>query len=218
MSERADSLVGAVLKGTWGHLRPLNRDNDASQIYARMRRAEAVATWRELEVGPFHKEGDFVTWVDQLLADPTRATFAVVDTNKQALGWLCLMNSRAAHRSVELGCVLYAPELQRTPLATEAFYLAIAYAFETLKFWRMEWACTAENLRARRAAERLGFKFEGILRSKRFFKGAAHDIATYSLLAPEWPHIREAMERWLAPSNFAKGVQRKPLAARRLFS
>ena len=211
MGGPTDSLTATTLRGTWGSLRPLDCERDAARIFAQTHGTEIGPTWVEMKVGPFQTEADFVGHVAELLADPRRAFFAVVGADDCALGWLCLMEANGAHKTIEVGYVLYAPEIQRSTLATEAFYLIMCHVFDTLRYQRLEWTCTAENTRSRRAADRLGFVFEGIQRSKLILKGATRDIAMYSLLASEWPQRRRAMQEWLVPSNFDRGVQRTPL-------
>jgi hypothetical protein len=58
------------------------------------------------------------------------------------------------------------------------------------------------NEDSRRAAERLGFAFEGIFYQHRVVKGRNRDTAWYSLLDYEWPAIKASFETWLAPENF----------------
>jgi RimJ/RimL family protein N-acetyltransferase len=96
------------------------------------------------------------------------------------------MKESAADGSVELGWVIFAAQLRHTTLATEAVFVAIDHVFGGLGFSRLEWTCTAEYVRSRRTADRLGFSFEGIMRHKLVLKGTARDIAMYSLLADEW--------------------------------
>lgn len=211
MGSSAAELKPAVVSGTWGSLRPLDVERDAARIYGQTHGPEIAATWQEMKVGPFATAADFTQHVAELVADPHRAFFAVTDPDGLAQGWLCLMEASMAHRSIEIGYVLYAPTLQRTTLATEAFYLAMAHVFDTLGYLRLEWTCTAQNARSRRAADRLGFKFEGVMRSKLILKGITRDIAMYSMLADEWPSRRRAMRDWLDPANFEDGMQRRPL-------
>lgn len=212
MSGPITELSATYLPGRWGSLRPLDTERDARRIYAQTHGAEIEPTWVEMKVGPFPTEAEFVAHVAELVADRKRAFFAVVGPDDEAQGWMCLMEASAAHKTIELGYVLYAPSLQRTTLATEAFYLAMAHVFDTLGYQRLEWTCTAQNMRSRRAADRLGFVFEGVMRRKLILKGATRDIAMYSLLAGEWPERRRAMQEWLDPANFENGTQRRPLA------
>jgi RimJ/RimL family protein N-acetyltransferase len=122
------------------------------------------------------------------------------------------MRIQPAHRVIEVGSIVYAPKLQRTPLATEVQYLLARYIFETLGYRRYEWKCDALNARSRRAAERLGFTFEGIFKQHMIVKGRNRDTAWFALLDSEWPRMRAAFERWLDPENFGKdGHQRRSL-------
>ena len=70
-----------------------------------------------MKVGPFATEQAFTEHVVALVADPKRAFLTVDGPDGKALGWLCLMEAKPAHRVVELGYVLYTPPLQRTGLA-----------------------------------------------------------------------------------------------------
>jgi hypothetical protein len=81
-----------------------------------------------------------------------------------------------------------------------------------LGYRRYEWKCDALNARSRRAAERLGFTFEGIFRQAIVYKGRNRDTAWYSVLDREWPAIDAAFRAWLDPANFdADGLQRTSL-------
>ena len=90
--------------------------------------------------------------------------------------------------------------------------LLISHAFE-LGYRRVEWKCDALNAPSRRAAERLGFRFEGIFRQHRVVNGRNRDTAWFSIIDSEWPAIRECHRRWLTPDNFdADGRQHQSLS------
>jgi RimJ/RimL family protein N-acetyltransferase len=205
-------LDARSIVGTWGALRPLDAATDARAIYNLQHDSSEAATWTEMKVGPFSDADAFATHVEELVADPHRAFFAVTDPSGAPLGWMCLMESQPTHKVIELGYVLFTPPMRRTTLATEAFYLAIAHVFDDLGYRRLEWTCTAQNQPSRKAAERLGFTFEGVHRKKLILKARPRDIAMYAMLAEDWPARREAFQRWLRPANFDNGVQRAPLA------
>jgi RimJ/RimL family protein N-acetyltransferase len=148
------------------------------------------------------------------LREETRDPFyyAIVDPHRGVLGLAALMRIEPEMRVIEVGNILLAPSLQRTPLATEAQYLLARYVFETLRFRRYEWKCDALNAASRRAALRFGFSFEGIFRDHMIIKGRGRDTAWFAMLASEWPVRKAAFERWLAPENFdANGTQKKKL-------
>src|SRR5690606_10999618 len=125
--------------------------------------------------GPFADAAVFDAWVNARIALDDPYSYVIVDGNGRALGILALMEIRPAMRVIEVGHVVLAPALQRTPLATEAQYLLARYAFETLGYRRYEWKCNAHNAPSRRAALRLGFVFEGILRQHMIAKGRNRD-------------------------------------------
>jgi RimJ/RimL family protein N-acetyltransferase len=113
--------------------------------------------------------------------------------------------------SIEVGHINYAPALQRTRAGTEAMYLMMRWAFEA-GYRRYEWKCNALNLGSRRAAQRLGFSYEGVFRQAAVIKGRNRDTAWFAAIDSEWPALREAFEAWLSPSNFdADGQQKERL-------
>jgi RimJ/RimL family protein N-acetyltransferase len=164
--------------------------------------------------GPFPDGGAFARWLAdrETLQDPYY--YAVVDAAGRAVGVSALMEIRPVMRVAEVGHIVYSPALQRTPLGTEAQYLLARYVFETLRYRRYEWKCNSLNAPSRRAAERYGFRFEGILRQHMIAKGRNRDTAYFSMLDGEWPARKAAFERWLAPENFdSNGRQKASLAA-----
>jgi RimJ/RimL family protein N-acetyltransferase len=118
-----------------------------------------------------------------------------------------------ANGVIEVGGINYSPLLQRKPAATEAMYLMMRRAFE-LGYRRYEWKCDSLNAPSRAAAQRLGFSYEGVFRQAWVYKGRNRDTAWFSIIDGEWPALREAFERWLAPANFdANGRQRTGLSS-----
>jgi RimJ/RimL family protein N-acetyltransferase len=103
---------------------------------------------------------------------------------------------------IEVGHIHHAPRLQRRIAATEAMYLMMRRVFDELGYRRYEWKCDALNAPSRRAADRLGFTFEGVFRQATIYKGRNRDTAWYSIIDRDWPALAAAYERWLAPANF----------------
>jgi hypothetical protein len=67
---------------------------------------------------------------------------------------------------------------------------------------------------SRTAAERLGFRFEGIFEQATIYKGRNRDTAWYAILDRDWPALKRAYLRWLDDSNFdARGQQKSRLQA-----
>ncbi|HEY2518290.1 MAG TPA: GNAT family protein [Polyangiaceae bacterium] len=94
----------------------------------------------------------------------------------------------------EIGWTWLAPSAQRTPVNTEAKLLMLTHAFETWKLRRVLLKTDARNSRSRAAIERLGARFDGILRAHMpSYDGGVRDSAFYSILAAEWPEVRERL-------------------------
>ena len=171
--------------------------------------------WTYLFDGPYANLQDFRASLETKAHSEDPLFFAVIDNaSGRALGYQTLMRFDAANRVVEVGNIMYTPALQRTAGATEAQYLFASYVFDTLGVRRYEWKCNALNAPSRRAAERLGFSFEGIFRQHMIVKGRNRDTAWYAMLDGEWPARRAAFERWLRLDNFdGQGRQKESLSS-----
>jgi RimJ/RimL family protein N-acetyltransferase len=91
--------------------------------------------------------------------------------------------------------------------------LLFARVFDELGYRRLEWKCDNRNAPSRRAAERLGFVFEGIFRQHMVVKHHNRDTAWFSIIDRDWPRVRQGFELWLADDNFDdNGRQRRSLA------
>lgn len=142
-------------------------------------------------------------WIEQVTSRVDPMFFAVIDRDTgRCEGRQALMNIMPEHGTIELGSIFWGPAIARSRVATEAAFLHIRYAFDTLGYRRFEWKCNNQNGASKRAAERLGFSFEGVFRQHLVIKGANRDTAWYSIIDSEWPRIRDSFEAWLAPDNF----------------
>ena len=119
----------------------------------------------------------------------------------EILGTASFMRTDRASGSTEVGSVLFGPRLQRSPIATEAMFLMMCRVFDEQGYRRYEWKCDSLNSPSWRAAERLGFSYEGTFRQVMVYKGRSRDTAWFSMLDSEWAKIRAGFEAWLAPGN-----------------
>jgi hypothetical protein len=98
--------------------------------------------------------------------------------------------------------------MQQKPIATEAIFLMMQYAFE-LGFRGYAWKCNALNKPSIQAAMRFGFFFEGVFRQATTVKGHNRDTAWFSILDRDWPKAKPVFEAWLNADNFNQyGVQK----------
>lgn len=199
-----------MLQGRFGQVAKLHPTRDSMALWRAL--SDYDWLWTYLRYGPFRDAGVFLNFLVEIEAVDDPYCYVIIDRAGNAAGWASLMEYRPAMRVAEVGNVVYGPSLQRSPLATEAQYLLARYAFETLKYRRYEWKCDALNAPSRRAAERLGFTFEGIFRQHKIVKGRNRDTAWFAMLDSEWPRAKAAFERWLDPENFDDdGRQRRSL-------
>lgn len=197
---------------------PLNPTAHADEIFDAFAEDHEGRLWTYMAAGPFPERASFDGWLADCHSSRDPLFYAVLQTQKdaetaRATGIASFMRIAPAVGVIEVGNISFAPRLQRTVAATEAMYLMMHHAFEALGYRRYEWKCDSLNAASRRAAERLGFTFEGVFRQAIVYKGRNRDTAWYSIVDCEWPAVRQALESWLASDNFdAEGRQCRPLA------
>ncbi len=201
-----------VLEGRFCRVETLDPARHGAALWQRLAGEDSI--WDYMGVGPFADGKAFAEWLEgrAKVLDPFH--YVVVDRAKDAaVEIVTLMEIRPAMRVIEMGSIVYTPDLQRQPAATEAQFLVAAHVFETLGYRRYEWKCNALNAPSRRAAGRLGFTFEGIFRQHMIVKGRNRDTAWFSMTDSEWPARKRAFEQWLDPANFdSDGRQRTNLS------
>jgi RimJ/RimL family protein N-acetyltransferase len=203
-----------ALTGRFCRVEPLDVASHARDLFEANRLDRAQRMWTYLFSGPFASFEEFERWLAERVdsTDPLFRSFLDQSTGN-AVGIGSFMRIDPAAGSIEVGHLAFSPLMQRTPVATEAMYLMMRHAFE-LGYRRYEWKCDALNAASRRAAERLGFVFEGVFRQATVYKGRSRDTAWYSVIDSEWPGLRAAFERWLDPGNFdPAGMQHASLDA-----
>jgi RimJ/RimL family protein N-acetyltransferase len=98
----------------------------------------------------------------------------------------------------EIGHTWFAASAIRTAANTEAKLLMLTHAFETWRVLRVCFHTDARNQRSRSAIERIGGRFEGILRAHKIAADqTARDSARFSILAAEWPIVKQQLRRLL---------------------
>jgi RimJ/RimL family protein N-acetyltransferase len=170
--------------------------------------------WTYLPRGPFADLADATGWAEASEASEDPLFYTILSPEGTPLGVCSYLRIDPANGVIEVGNIHLAPRLQKTPAATEAMALMMARAFDELGYRRYEWKCDALNTPSRRAAQRLGFKYEGTFRQAVVVKGRNRDTAWFSVIDGEWPALKERFTRWLDPSNFdAEGRQLQRLEA-----
>jgi RimJ/RimL family protein N-acetyltransferase len=192
------SLGPRTLTGRFIALEPLEERHHAPLIAA----AADPETWTYIPVEDFARRlswmtaenaaGRFMTYVVRRLADG-----AVVGSSSY-------LNIVPADARVEIGFTWYTAEARGGAVNPEAKYLLLENAFDAF-YHRVEFKTDAKNARSRAALLKLGAKEEGILRGHMWMprgpgrpQGYFRDSVYFSILAAEWPGVRERLQKRLA--------------------
>ncbi|MCW2864991.1 MAG: acetyltransferase [Actinoallomurus sp.] len=192
-----------VLGGAFVRLEPLSMSH--AQDLARS--AEEDRSSYGLTLVP--RAADVEAYLTAQLARDGLTPFAQVRTRDgRAVGCTAFWDPRTwpgRHelRAVEVGWTWLAASAQGTGINAEAKLLLFTYAFETLGVVRVDLKTDARNERSCRAIERLGARFEGVLRSwspswAPGEEGMVRDSAMFSVVAAEWPAVKSALAARLA--------------------
>ena len=205
------TVAPVTLRGRTVTLEPLDAERHAAGLWQAVQGHDDLWTW--LFDGPFATEAALRQSIEEKQAGKSAVFLAIIpNETAKAAGYASFMRIEPAHGVVEVGNILLSPILQRTTAATEAMYLMARHIFDDLAYRRYEWKCNAQNQPSRRAAQRLGFTYEGIFRQHMVIKDRNRDTAWFSMLNTEWPARKRAFESWLDPANFdGAGRQRQPL-------
>lgn len=197
----------AVLSGIYAELAPLSAEEHAALLFNAYDGHDAV--WDYMPNGPFSSAAQYHRWVrdHENSVDPFFYAIRNLETG-QWEGTASFLRIASEAGSIEVGYIAYSPALQRTRAATETMYLMMKWAFEA-GYRRYEWKCNALNVPSRRAAQRLGFSYEGVFRQATVVKGRNRDTAWFAVIDAEWPALKEAFEVWLSPTNFDENGQQR---------
>jgi len=201
------------LIGKYCFLEPINIRKHSKDLYKNYSLDKKNVIWTYLPYGPFKSHGSFKKWLKSFCLNKDPFFYAIYSKkHNQYCGMASYLRITPEHGSIEVGHINYSPILQNTTEGTETMYLMMKNAFEVLGNRRYEWKCNNLNSASKYAAERLGFKFEGIFRQMFIFKGRNRDTAWYSIIDKEWPNYKKKYLAYLKKTNFTKANrQRKRL-------
>lgn len=199
------------LAGRWVRLAPLDVARDAAALYA-VSNGEPIVFcrgWSMARTTPMHAlvwrwmSGAYATLEAFTASLRTQAgtpdglpfTVSLIETGRP-VGLINLMRNNPSWLSVELGGIWYTPPVQRSPVNTKSTWLLLHHCFG-LGYRRLEWKCNTLNERSRRAAQRMGFKFEGIQEKHMIIKERHRDTAWFRILDDEWPDVQRHLEQLL---------------------
>ena len=193
------SIEPVTLDGTRVRMEPLSLDRHFDGL-------AAIGTdpdlWR-WTLGVVQTPDDLRRYLEEALRDQREGRalpFATIDRATGTIaGCTRFGNIEPRHRKAEIGWTWVGRAFQRTHVNTEAKYLMLRHAFETWDCIRVELKTNVLNQRSRNAMLRIGAVEEGILRSHVINdNGTVRDTVYYSILASEWPAVRERLLTMMA--------------------
>ena len=187
-------VVPVVLEGRYARLEPLTIDH--VQPLAQVGLDEDL--WRWIPV-PVRSAADMKAYIETALKERDsgvavpfvqmeRASGRVVGSTRYA-------NIERQHHRLEIGWTWVAPPWQRTVINTEAKYLLLRHAFESLGCMRVELKTDSLNERSRAAIVRIGAVQEGIFRNHMITStGRVRHTVYFSIIDSEWPQVKARLE------------------------
>jgi RimJ/RimL family protein N-acetyltransferase len=211
--EKAKLPTNLCLVGKYSILEPINVKKHTEELYKNYSKDKKNLIWTYLPYGPFKNINLFKKWLRSFCLNNDPFFYAIYSKrHKTFCGMASYLHITPEHGNIEVGHINYSPLLQNTAGGTEAMYLMMKNAFDTLGNRRYEWKCNNLNLESKKATKRLGFKFEGVFRQSSIVKKRNRDTAWFSIINKEWKKYKKNYRKYLKNSNFNKQlIQKKKL-------
>lgn len=156
---------------------------DAPAISANVQHSLAeLSPWMPWATADYN-EADALSWIRGEL-DPNADQFVILDGEGALVGTCGLNQINAVNKMANLGYWLRS-DCCGNGWASSATTLAARYAFQELGLHRVEIFMSTANEASRRVAERVGAKYEGVLRGRLLLHGVHHDVHMFALLATD---------------------------------
>jgi len=183
-----------ILQGRHVRLEPLTPEHAAG--LAEVGLDEDLWRWIPTPVCTPEEMSAYVQTVLRDQAAGTALPFALIEKSSgRTVGSTRYANIERVHHRLEIGWTWVARPWQRTAINTEAKYLLLRHAFETLKCMRVELKTDSLNERSRAAILRIGATQEGIFRNHMMTAtGRIRHTVYFSIVDSEWPEVKARLE------------------------
>jgi len=130
----------------------------------------------------------------------TEHCFVIIDqADQRIIGSTRFMDIQPSHRKLEIGWTWLHPDYWGTAVNPECKLLLLTYCFEQLNISRVQIKTDELNVRSRKAIEKLGAQFEGILRNDMVREDNSYrNSAYYSIIIQEWPVAKRLITQQLS--------------------
>lgn len=192
------------LQGQYCRLELLNTKTDDTiieQLYQIFKPNEEIH-FKYLKYGPFKTIDEFKKLIAVKQEPSSNTVLYTIFVNDKPVGFIGFIRIKQDQGTIEIGSVNFSHYLARTRSATEAVFILLQFAFDTLGYRRVEWKCNALNTKSRQAAIRFGFQYEGTWLKAEVCKGRSRDNSWYSIIDDEWSYLKGEFQRWLNITNF----------------
>ncbi len=186
-----------VLEGTHVRLEPLSRSHHAGLCDVGLEEE----LWRWIPT-PVRTPEEMTAYLELALKEQANGVslpFAQIEkATGRVIGSTRYMNIEKTHHRLEIGCTWIGPNWQRSAVNTEAKYLLLRHAFETLGCMRVELKTDSLNAKSRAAILRIGAKEEGIFRNHMITSsGRIRHTVYFSVVDSEWADVKARLEQKL---------------------
>ena len=201
------------LVGNYTVLEPLQIKRHSIDLFKNFSKDKKGIDWIYMPQGPFKNEISLKKFLkDKNLAGNPFFYTIYSKRLKTFCGLASYLRIKPQVGTIEVGYITYAKNLQRTVEGTEAMYLMMKNVFDDLGYRRYEWKCDNLNSKSKKAALRLGFKYEGLFRQATIYKKRNRDTAWFSIIDKEWKRYKKSYKLYLKRSNFnTKFIQKEKL-------
>jgi RimJ/RimL family protein N-acetyltransferase len=191
-------IQAVTLEGNYARLQPLALSH--LDALCRVGLDPELWRWTPLIVRTPEEMRKYVETALEWQSRGTALPFATIDrATGKLVGSTRFANIEREHRRLEIGWTWVARAWQRTPINTEAKYLMLRHAFETLGCIRVEFKTDSLNRQSQVALERIGAREEGILRNHMMtYTGRVRHSVYYSIVDSEWPQVKASLEEKLS--------------------
>lgn len=192
------NIQPVILEGRHVRLEPLSMGHHAGLSEVGL--VEDLWRWIPQPVRTAEEMREYIATALRAQADGSALPFATLDrVTGKIIGSTRYMNIDRANRHVEIGSTWLTPAWQRTAANSEAKFLMLRHAFETLGCLRVELKTDSLNEKSRNAILRIGAKEEGIFRNHMVTStGRIRHSVYYSIIDSEWPGVKARLEGKLA--------------------
>lgn len=188
-------IMPEALEGKRVKLIPL-RDSHTKELWET---AQDESLWEHYTFRKMGSYEKFERFIDHSIKEAKTGkefTFTIFDKKTgKAIGGTSFLDIQPASRSLEIGRTWISKNLQGTGFNAECKYLLLKYCFEELNLIRVFFKTDSNNTRSQKAMEKIGAKFEGILRNHMIREdGTFRHSAYFSIISEEWFDVKKRLE------------------------